>query len=801
MKDAVRKGSVARMTMLLGLMVWVGQAVMAAAIDPPSARDNSVPVARAIPSPLLAIDQNRATVIDRIVGEWGEALVKSNAGIDAAQLREMLTGMRADQLLAASLAGSLEGLRNVVAAALVTEAEVKHSLLQAKALGDANQDVVYVPVTPCRLVETRGTFPAVFQGGGAFVGNEIRTYTLQGGNGVCLTQLPASVSPSAIQLQVFGIPTTTGSGDIEILPQGSTFGSTAALVYLGNNAFTSAAVTSLANIANKQISVQVRGGGAHVAIDVVGYFRAPAGGFVSSVTAGTGLTGGTITSSGTIAVDTTVVQSRVTGTCAAGSSIRTINADGTVVCETDDGGAGGGGTVTSVGTGTGLTGGPITASGTVSIAAGGVGATQLASNAVTTVKITDSNVTTAKIADASVTAAKLADGAVTSDKLAGGIASARPMNVTASFQDTGGTGQQSSIVMGADGLPLAAYYDQTNQRLRVMHCDTLDCASKTLTTVDAGPGVGRDPSIMMTVGGVGAISYFDAANTALKVAFCGNAACTTATIDTVDATNDTGHFSSIVSLTNSLILISYYDNTLKDLKLAQCNSTISCNAATILTVTSAGDVGQWSAMTILGNNDIAIAYLDATAHLLRIATCPSFSSCATPALTTVEILGTDVAEGIAITTNQSGNAVVSYVRRAAAGAGNKKVAVCESSACAAPVITPLQSVSSGEPTVTTSVTVTPDGLPVIAMSPNLAGATCDSSSGSSGGGFAKCRTADCASFEIGNSLGVATTPSVTTGSDGYPIATMWGCSTTPASANLKTIHCASMSCQGAFRPR
>ena len=65
------------------------------------------------------------------------------------------------------------------------------------------------------------------------------------------------------------------------------------------------------------------------------------------------------------------------------------------------------------------------------------------------------------------------------------------MNVTASFQDTGGTGQQSSIVMGADGLPLAAYYDQTNQRLRVMHCDTLDCASKTLTTVDAGPGVGR----------------------------------------------------------------------------------------------------------------------------------------------------------------------------------------------------------------------------------------------------------------------------------------------------------------------
>ena len=150
---------------------------------------------------------------------------------------------------------------------------MKPSLLHAKALGDANQDVVYVPVTPCRLVETRGTFAAVYQGGGPFAPTELRTYTLQGGNGVCLTQLPASVSPSAIQLQVFGIPTTTGSGDIEILPQGAAFGNTATLVYLGNNVVTSAAATSLVNLANKQISVQVRGGGAHVAIDVVGYFK------------------------------------------------------------------------------------------------------------------------------------------------------------------------------------------------------------------------------------------------------------------------------------------------------------------------------------------------------------------------------------------------------------------------------------------------------------------------------------------------------------------------------------------------
>jgi hypothetical protein len=225
------------------------------------------------PSPLLAIDQHRATVVERIVTEWGDRLVVSGAGVTREQLREMLFAMRADQLLAASLAGTLDGLRNVLASAPLQDSPVR-----TKALGDAADDVVYTPVTPCRLVETRGTFAAVYQGGGAFTPNQIRDYTAQGGNGVCLSQLPNGLNPSALQLQVFGIPiSSAANGDVEILPQGSTFGSTATLVYLGNILFTSASTTARINLANNQIGVQVRGGGANVAIDVVGYFAAPNG--------------------------------------------------------------------------------------------------------------------------------------------------------------------------------------------------------------------------------------------------------------------------------------------------------------------------------------------------------------------------------------------------------------------------------------------------------------------------------------------------------------------------------------------
>jgi hypothetical protein len=115
------------------------------------------------PSALLTIDQNRATVIERVVGEWGDRLASSNAGISAPQLRQILSGLRSDHLLAASLAGSVEGLRDVVSGALVrTDAVVSRTLIHTKSLGDTTDDLVYTPVVPCRIVDTRSGAGGVF---------------------------------------------------------------------------------------------------------------------------------------------------------------------------------------------------------------------------------------------------------------------------------------------------------------------------------------------------------------------------------------------------------------------------------------------------------------------------------------------------------------------------------------------------------------------------------------------------------------------------------------------------------------
>src|SRR2546426_4880998 len=111
------------------------------------------------------------------------------------------------------------------------------------------------------------------------------------------------------------------------------------------------------------------------------------GGDITSVNAGTGLTGGGTSGDVTLNVDTAQIQQRVTGTCASGA-IQTIDANGGVTC------GGAGGTVTSVDTGAGLTGGPITTTGTISVAAGGITSTLIQDGSIAAVDVKSGEVQT-----------------------------------------------------------------------------------------------------------------------------------------------------------------------------------------------------------------------------------------------------------------------------------------------------------------------------------------------------------------------------------------------------------------------
>ena len=79
-------------------------------------------------------------------------------------------------------------------------------------------------------------------------------------------------------------------------------------------------------------------------------------------------------------------------------------------------GAGAGGTVTSVGSGTGLTGGPITTSGTLSIANDGVDTAQIAANAVTSTEIAANAVGADQLASTTVTPGSYTSADITVDQ-------------------------------------------------------------------------------------------------------------------------------------------------------------------------------------------------------------------------------------------------------------------------------------------------------------------------------------------------------------------------------------------------
>ena len=92
------------------------------------------PTSQHKPDTLLAIDANRASVIEGIVYTWGPAFEQAANGMSSDALRSLLQKLRADQLLAASVAGSFAGIRDVLADAQ----PVSNKGMSAKALGDAS---------------------------------------------------------------------------------------------------------------------------------------------------------------------------------------------------------------------------------------------------------------------------------------------------------------------------------------------------------------------------------------------------------------------------------------------------------------------------------------------------------------------------------------------------------------------------------------------------------------------------------------------------------------------------------------
>jgi hypothetical protein len=223
-------------------------------------------------------------------------------------------------------------------------------------------------------------------------GTNFACSAITGGGGGTVTSVTAGAGLTG------GPITTTGALSVN-------FGTAAGTVAAGNDAR-----FGVANfLRNTPLSSSAPTTGQVLAFDGSNWSPATPTSGVTSVTGGTGLTGGTITTAGTLAV----AYGTTAGTAAVGSDPRFGQATslqgvplgavspstGSVLKFDGTSWAAGSDTtgVTSVGTGSGLAGGPITGTGTISIATGGVATTHLADGAVTFAKLAQGGCTSGQV--------------------------------------------------------------------------------------------------------------------------------------------------------------------------------------------------------------------------------------------------------------------------------------------------------------------------------------------------------------------------------------------------------------------
>ncbi|HRG16262.1 MAG TPA: hypothetical protein PLB00_09700 [Pseudomonadota bacterium] len=309
---------------------------------------------------------------------------------------------------------------------------------------------------------------------------------------------------------------------------------------------------------------------------------------------------------GATQIDSTQVQRRVTGACAPGSSVQSISDTGGVTCESDD--VGGSGDITAIAAGTGLSGGGTSGDVALSIANGGVGSAQINTAQVQ-----------ARVSGSCTQGIASVDSAGVPTCVGNGSAIT---NVTF-LTESGLT--DLAMAVRSDGNALIVGYLSGSGDLVAYACQDRGCVARTRTVIDASANdVGSDADVVV-VGGRAYVGYYDATAGDLKIAACSDETCVSSTILVADSGGNVGQFVKAVTDGFPRPAFVYYDATNGDLKVAGCGA--NCGSVTVTTIdNSANDVGRGIA-AVYFNSFLHVAYQDATAAQIKVATCLFSSNC------------------------------------------------------------------------------------------------------------------------------------------------------------------------------
>jgi len=213
---------------------------------------------------------DRSLLSNEIVGQWRDEA--SRQGLD---LRAWETDM--NRALATQSDGRLLAARSATSWADASRLlGAQPALFVTNTLGDGATDLVYFPLTPCRILDTRfgtGTWAGRLAAGSTTAVAHNQNLAAQGGNAA---GCGVPTDPAAIVATVL-VVSPTGGGDLRIYATGTTAPNASVINYTNLPGLNLANTTVIptGQILGNDFYIQVDVSSTHVVIDVAGYFWKP----------------------------------------------------------------------------------------------------------------------------------------------------------------------------------------------------------------------------------------------------------------------------------------------------------------------------------------------------------------------------------------------------------------------------------------------------------------------------------------------------------------------------------------------
>lgn len=211
-------------------------------------------------------------------GTWARRMVPNFVRADATNLRRAAARDTFEGALA-ELNGTGHALPDRQAIDRLARASMARSTAKSKSgdlpmLGALGNDLVYTPLQPCRIVDTRSSAPGPIAANStrSFVGINAANFTGQGGSATNCGTL--GLNATALALNITAV-TPGGAGYATVFPHGTTQPLASSVNYTAGAIVNNAIIAQIPNPLSSYDFTVYTFAQSHYVIDVVGYFSPP----------------------------------------------------------------------------------------------------------------------------------------------------------------------------------------------------------------------------------------------------------------------------------------------------------------------------------------------------------------------------------------------------------------------------------------------------------------------------------------------------------------------------------------------